>query len=152
EIGCASSAYYVHRGSPNKPEESCISNRIKEDSMLERTVPWLLLAGLAAGTLWAANDSFVGEWKLNPSKSSKIFDQMKVESVAGNKYSFDFGGGPGETITPDGTDQPGIAGTTFSVTIEAPDSWKVVRKKDGKMLIRANWKLSKDGNTLTDDY
>jgi len=32
-------------------------------------------------TAWAANDPFVGGWKLNPSKS-KLTDQMKVESVA----------------------------------------------------------------------
>jgi hypothetical protein len=77
---------------------------------------------------------------------------MKVESVAGNKYAFDFGSGRPETIAADGTDQPGGGGTTLSVTIEGPDSWKVVRKKDGRILITANWKLSKDGNTLTDDF
>jgi len=120
--------------------------------MSKRTFPLLLIAALAAAALWAANDPFVGEWKLNPSKSTKIFDQMKVESVAGNKYAFDFGGGNPETITPDGTDQPGISGTTFSVTIGAPDSWKVVRKKDGRVLIHGIWKLSNDGNTLMDDY
>ena len=67
-----------------------------------------------------ANEPFVGEWKLDPSKS-KLTDQMKVESVAGNKYAFDFGGGSAETIVPNGTDQPGLAGTTLSITIEAPD-------------------------------
>jgi hypothetical protein len=100
--------------------------------------------------LWAADDPFVGEWKLIPSKS-KLTDQMKVASVAGNKYGFDFGGGP-ETIAADGTDQPAGFGTTLSVAVEGPDSWKVVRKKEGRVLITANWQLSKDGNTLTDDY
>jgi len=119
--------------------------------MSKRTFPLLLVAGLTAAALWAANDSFVGEWKLNPSKSSKIIDQMKVESVAGNKYSFDFGGGP-ETIAADGTDQPGGYGTTLSASVEAPDSWKIVRKKDGRLLLSATWKLSSDGKTLTDDY
>jgi hypothetical protein len=101
--------------------------------------------------VWAANEPFVGEWKLDSSKS-KLTDQMKVESVAGNKYAFDFGGGSAETIAVDGTDQPGLAGTTLSVTIEGPDSWKVVRKKDGHILLTGIWKLSKDGNTLKDDY
>jgi hypothetical protein len=118
--------------------------------MSKRTFRLLLIAGLATSALWAADDPFVGEWKLIPSKS-KLTDQMKVESVAGNKYAFDFGGGP-ETIAADGTDQPAGFGTTLSVTIEAPDSWKVVRKKDGHVLLTANWKLSKDGNTLMDDY
>jgi hypothetical protein len=77
---------------------------------------------------------------------------MKVESVADNKYAFDFVGGSAETIATDGTDQPGLAGTTLSVTIEGVDSWKVIRKKDGRILLTAFWKLSKDGNTLKDDY
>jgi hypothetical protein len=118
--------------------------------MSKLTFGLLVMAGLATSALWAADDPFVGEWKLNPSKS-KLTDQMKVESVASNKYAFDFGGGS-ETIAVDGTDQQAGYDTTLSVTIEAPDSWKVVRKKEGRVLLTANWQLSKDGNTLTDDY
>jgi hypothetical protein len=77
---------------------------------------------------------------------------MKVESIAANKFAFDFGGGSAETIVADGTDQPADFGTTLSVNIEGPDSWKVVRKKEGRILLAATWKLSKDGNTLTDDF
>jgi len=119
--------------------------------MLNPTFQWLLVAGLVTGTLWAADDPFIGKWKLNPSKS-KMTDIMKVESVGANKYTFDFSGDSPETIMLDGTDQPGISGTTLSVSVERPDAWKVVRKKDGRMLITGNWKLSKDGNTLTDNY
>jgi hypothetical protein len=119
--------------------------------MFKRTIQLLLVSQLASGAVWAANESFVGEWKLNPSKS-RLTDQMKVESVASNKYAFELGGGSAETIVPDGTDQPGLAGTTLSVTIEGPDSWKVVRKQEGRILLTAYWKLSKDGNTLTDDF
>jgi hypothetical protein len=99
----------------------------------------------------AANGPFVGEWKLNPSRS-KLIEQMKVESIAGNKYVFDFGGGSPETIAADGTDQQGDGGTTLSVTIAGPGSWKAVRKKDGRVLLTANWKPPRDGNTLTDDF
>jgi hypothetical protein len=119
--------------------------------MCKRTSQLLLVICLLTGSAWAASEPFLGDWKLNPSKS-KLTDQMKVENVAADKYSFDFGGGSAETIAVDGTDQPGDFGTTLSVTIEAPDSWKVVRKKEGRILITANWKLSKDGNTLSDDF
>ena len=118
--------------------------------MFKRTFELLLVACLGTGALWAANDPFVGEWKLNPARS-KLTDQMKVESVGANKYVFDFGGGS-ETIVVDGTDQPGNFGSTLSVTVEGPDTGKVIRKKDGRMLITATWKLSKDGDTLTDDF
>jgi hypothetical protein len=38
------------------------------------------------------------------------------------------------------------------VKAEAPDTWIVERKKDGRLLLRATWKLSKDGNRLTDYF
>ena len=119
--------------------------------MLKHSFRLVLVACLMAAALWAANDPFVGEWKLNPSKS-KLSDVMKVESVGGNKYGLDFGGGTPETIVIDGTDQPGIGGTTLSVASEGPDSWKVVRKKDGRIQITGIWELSKDGKTLRDDF
>ena len=119
--------------------------------MSKRILRLLVVGCFFAGVVWAADDPFVGEWKLNPSKS-RFPDEMKVESAGANKYAFDFGAGTTETIVADGTDQPGLAGTTLSVTVEGPDSWKVVRKKDARILLTANWELSKDGNTLRDDY
>lgn len=101
-------------------------------------------------SLWAAKDAFVGDWKLDASRTS-LPDQMTVSSVSGNKYVFNFQGTP-ETIAVDGTDQPGLAGTTLAVTEVGADSWKVVRKKDGRVLLTANWKLSPDGNTLADEF
>ena len=110
----------------------------------------LLLFCFVAGALSAADDPFVGDWKLNPSRS-KLTDEMKVESLGANKYRFDFGGG-GETILVDGADHAGGFGTTLSVRVEGPKNWKVVRKKDGRMLVTAKWNLSQDNNTLTDDF
>jgi hypothetical protein len=124
--------------------------RFREAKMLSRIFQLLLVACLVTGTLWAAIDPFAGDWKLNPSKSMLI-DRMRVESLGGAKYEFDFGGGP-ERIVVDGTDQSGVSGTMLSVTVERPDTWKVVRKKDGRMLLTATWKLSQDGKTLSDNY
>ena len=91
--------------------------------MSTRAFQLLLVAWLVAATLWAADDPFVGKWKLDPSKS-KLIDYMKVESLGANKYALDLGGGDLETIVADGTDQPGIFGTTLSVTVEGPVTWK----------------------------
>ena len=122
----------------------------KEDFVLNRALKLLAFASMAVVTTWAAENPFIGEWKLNPSKS-RMPDEMKVESKAGNTYSFNFGGTP-ETIVADGTDQPGIAGTTLSVKADAPDTWIVERKRNGRLLLKGTWKLSKDGSTLTDYY
>jgi hypothetical protein len=121
--------------------------------------PWTFLAmalvsistALATGTLWAANNPFIGDWKLDPARS-KLTDVMKVKRLSSNKYAFDFGEDSPEPIVIDGTDQSGVSGTTLAVIVERPDAWKVVRKKDGRVLLTANWELSKDGNMLTDNF
>jgi hypothetical protein len=116
-----------------------------------RAFRFLLLVGFATAALRAADNPFVGDWKLNLSQS-KFTDVMKIESLGANKFGFDFGAGSSEKIAIDGSDQAGLAGTTLSVTVGGPDSWKVVRKKDGHILLTGIWKLSADNNTLTDNY
>src|SRR3954463_8953019 len=121
-----------------------------------------LTASLCAGTEQTASgqgptsdkngaDPFVGKWNLNLSRS-KINDEMKVSSVGENKYVFDFGAGSPETIVLDGTDQPGMFGTTLAVSADGAKSWKIVRKQDGHTTVSAKWELSENGNTLTDHF
>jgi hypothetical protein len=124
---------------------------VKEGPMLNRACCFALLAGLLRSTAWAADDPMVGDWKLNPQKST-LTDVMKVGRVDGNKYSFDFGGGDPEIAVADGTDQPGHFGMTIAVSVNAPNKWTVVRKKDGKVLVTGVWTLSEDGSTLNDHY
>lgn len=118
---------------------------------LNRSLLCLLLACLVTSTLWAADDPFVGNWKLNPSKST-LTDQMKVDAAGDNKYAITFAGDVTDTVVADGTDQPAIFGTTLSLTVEGRDTWKVVRKKNGRTQLTAIWKLSRDGNTLSDAF
>jgi hypothetical protein len=118
--------------------------------MLNR-ICWLLLVTCwVNGASWAVDNPFAGKWKVNPSKS-KATDEMKVEVAGENKYAFTFGPGAVDTIVADGTDQPAMQGTTLSVTVEGPNNWKVVRKKESRTIIMANWTLSADGKTLDDD-
>jgi hypothetical protein len=118
--------------------------------MLKRLFLLLLVVAIATTRLHAMNGSFVGKWKLNPEKST-MHDQMKVTSAGANRYAFDFGGGP-EFIVANGSDQPGLEGSTLAVTAEAPRVWRVVRKQNGRVQISAIWTLSPDGNSLRDDF
>ena len=118
--------------------------------MLNRTFQ-LLAACLVTGTLLAAKDPFVGKWKVNPSKS-KLTDEMKVEAVGANKYAITFEPGAVDTIVADGTDQPALQGTTLSLTVEGPNNWKIVRKREGRTIVTGYWTLSGDGKTLNDDF
>jgi hypothetical protein len=119
--------------------------------MLSRTFRLLPVACLVTSSVWAANDPFVGKWKVNPSKS-KLNDEMKVEVAGANRYAITFAPGQVDTIVADGSDQPALQGTTLSVTVEGPNNWKVIRKMKGRTLLTGYWTLSKDGKTLNDAY
>src|SRR5947207_641781 len=100
----------------------------------------------------AADQPFIGKWKLNLSKS-KLADQMTIAPAGANRYTLTFAGvGDTGTLVADGTDHPEILDSTISVTIEAPNNWKIVRKQGGRTLLTANWKLSDDGKALTDAF
>lgn len=119
--------------------------------MLSRIFQLLLVACVVTSLVRAADDPFVGKWKVNPSKST-LTDEMQIEAVGANKYTFTFGPGQVDTIIADGTDQPALQGTTLSVTVVGPNNWKVVRKVKGRTLLTANWKLSEDGKTIDDAF
>ena len=119
--------------------------------MVNRTLQLLLASCLMTGTLWAADNPFVGKWKVNPSKS-KLNDEMKVEVAGANRYALTFGPGQVDTVVADGSDQPALSGTTLSVTMKGPNRWEVVRKMNGRTLLTAHWTLSEDGKTLNDAF
>ena len=119
--------------------------------MLSRTFRLLLVACLVTSSAWAANDPFVGKWKVNRSKS-KLNDEMKVEVAGANRYAITFAPGFVDTIVADGSDQPALSGTTLSITVKGPNSWVVIRKQKGRTLLTGEWKLSEDGKTLNDAY
>ena len=119
--------------------------------MLNRILQLLLAACLFTVSARAATDPFVGKWKVNPAKS-KLYDEMKVEAVGPNKYTFTFGPGQVDTVVADGTDQPALAGTTLSVTVKGPSNWEVVRKMKGHTLLKAQWTLSENGKSLNDAF
>jgi hypothetical protein len=110
----------------------------------------LLLAGIAGVALQSV-DPFVGRWKFDPSRST-ITDAMSIVAAGPNTYTLKFVGGEPETIVADGADHAAFGGTTFAITIERPDRWTVIRKKDGRTLLTAIWTLGTDGKTLTDAF
>jgi hypothetical protein len=119
--------------------------------MLKFIFPLLLIGCLTTATVSAANDPFVGKWKVKPG-SSKLTDEMKVEPAGANRYKLTLAPGQVDTIVADGSDQPALAGTTFSIAVKGPNSWTVVRKQGSRALLSADWTLAADGKTLTDIF
>jgi|SRR6185312_13075246 hypothetical protein len=56
--------------------------------MFKRSLQLLLFAFVVTCALRAAEDPFVGDWKLDPAQSD-LSTKMKVESLGANKYAFD---------------------------------------------------------------
>jgi len=108
----------------------------------------LVLAGLLAGALWASDDPFCGKWKLNMEKSKFTGEQTKIQDLGGNKYKWT-SGDVSDTITYDGTDQPVHFGRTISMAPEGTNTWRMVIKKDGKVLSSMTHAISEDGKTQT---
>jgi len=115
---------------------------------MKRVYCSLVFACLLAGTLWAADDPFVGKWKLNMEKSKFTGEQVKIQDLGGNKYKWT-ASGVSDTFTYNGTDQPAHFGRTISMAPEGANSWKMVIKKDGRVLSSMTHTLSSDGKSQT---
>src|SRR5437588_9992360 len=112
-------------------------------------IVWLLASAcfISAAAL-AADDSFVGKWKLNPDKSQFTGIPYKIEDVGGNKYNFVFGDDV-ETIPVDGKDHPTKYDNTWAITKTGANKWKWTRKRDGKVIAVSDWTVSEDGQTFS---
>ena len=96
----------------------------------------------------AADDAFVGKWKMNPAKSQLGGQQYKVEEAGEGKYRF-VNGDDVETYGTDGKDYPTKAGNTVAITPAGSNTWKFSRKRDGKVYSTGTWTLSDDGQMIT---
>jgi len=109
----------------------------------------IALACLLAGTLRASDDPFCGKWKLNMTKSQFTGELIKIEALGGEKYMWTVGN-VSDTLTYDGTEQkPDQFGRTTSMAPDGPNSWKMVIKKDGRVISTMTHTISEDGKTQT---
>ena len=108
----------------------------------------LAVGCLVTATLWASDDPFCGKWKLNIEKSKFVGEQVKIQDLGGNKYKWT-NGNQSDTLTYDGTDQPVRFGRTISMAPEGANSWKMVIKKDGRVISSMTHTISDDGKTQT---
>jgi hypothetical protein len=119
-----------------------------------------------ATTLSAADDPFVGRWKMNPEKSKytqgappkeqiatiTVADgqmQVKVNAITSDDrktvvyYTIPYDGGPGKMFETSPA-YDGISGTKTSAYER-----EIIRWKDGKAVFTAHSVISPDGNTMS---
>jgi hypothetical protein len=98
----------------------------------------------------AADDSFVGKWKLNPDKSQLSGLTYKVEDAGNNKMTFKFGD-TSETVSLDGKPHTTRFGSIWEITKKDANTFKWIRKIHGKTTSDATWTVAGDGATSTYD-
>ena len=107
---------------------------------------WLFLSLAAAGTA-AAQNPFVGTWKLNQEKSQLAGDTMKFGPAAGEAIELK-AGGITYSFRADGNPYALPSGNVAIWRQTSPDVWTTeYRKTDGKLMSSDNWKLSSDQKT-----
>ena len=106
------------------------------------------LALLGCGSMCAADDPFVGKWKLNADKSQFTGFREEIKDLGGNKYEFKFGDDT-EMIVADGKQQPSKYGGTWAIKKDSANQWTETHEHGGKVTSTSTWMLSDDGNQLT---
>jgi len=109
---------------------------------------FLALFSLITASALAADDSFVGKWKLNSDKSQFAGLEYKIEDAGGGKYRLAFGDDV-ETLPFDGKDHPTKYGNSWAITQTGPNKWKWTRKRDGKVIAVSDWTVSEDGQIFS---
>lgn len=117
-------------------------------SIHPRILVTLALLTLIGASAFAADNSIVGKWKLNPDKSEFNGLPYKIEDAGNGQYRFIFGDDV-ETLTLDGKGHVTKYGDTWSIKATGPNSWESINKRDGKVTAKSKWTVSEDGKTFT---
>ncbi len=109
---------------------------------------FIALLSLIGASPLAADESFVGNWKLNPDKSQFNGLQYKIEDAGGGQYRFIFGNDV-ETMTLDGKAHVTKYGDTWSIKATGANSWESTNQRDGTVTATSKWTISDDGKAFT---
>ena len=116
--------------------------------MSNRTLLLLAAVCLTGSNVLAVDASpFVGKWKLNAAKSVLAGFRTKIEDAGNHEFKFTTGDDV-ETLIIDGQEHPIRWGGTRIITEVAPNHWKSVYKRDGKIISTDEWSVSNDGQEL----
>ncbi|MBV9766157.1 MAG: hypothetical protein JOZ48_15025, partial [Acidobacteriaceae bacterium] len=104
-----------------------------------------------AAALTAADNPFVGTWKLDVQKSNFAGDTMTYTSGDAGEIKYS-GGGQSYTFKADGKERAGLLGDMVVWKKIDDHTWQVTHKTKGKVTGTETLKLSEDGKTLDDSF
>ena len=109
---------------------------------------FVLLITLAVGTALAADDPFIGKWKLSLEKSKLTGQTIEIDEVSPNNYKFKEDEHSDEILA-DGLDHATHFGDSMAITKKSPDTWVITYKQGSTVTMNTTWKVSADNQTLT---
>ncbi len=108
----------------------------------------VLLIAVLSMVASAADDPFIGKWKLDLAKSKLTGQTMEIRETAANTYFFKEDEHSDE-IFADGLDHITHFGDSMAITKTSADTWTIVYKRNGVVTMNTVWKVSADNQTLT---
>jgi len=107
----------------------------------------ILLVTLVTSAM-AADDPFIGKWKLSLVKSKLTGQRIQIQEVSENNWQFKEDEHSDE-IFADGLDHLTHFGDSMAITMQDADTWTITYKRDNQVTMNTVWKISSDRQTLT---
>jgi hypothetical protein len=105
---------------------------------------FVLGMGIAAA---AADDPFIGKWKLSLAKSKLTGQTIDIEEVAPDTWKFKEDE-HSDVIFADGLDHLTHFGDSMAITKKSADTWTITYKRGDQVTMDTIWKISPDDRTL----
>ena len=108
-----------------------------------------LLVAFAIGVAHAADNPWIGTWKLDPARSKLVGETMTYSKTPDGRMRFSDGSTTRYDFGLDGKDYKSWGNHTTSWVADGSNAWKVAVKQDGAVIYESRRELSADGRTLT---
>ena len=112
------------------------------------TLRLFVLCALAAAAAPAGDSPFAGKWKVNAARSDFSQITVTIESLPGGEWQTSSFGMTAK-YKMDGKDYPDGMGGTISWKAVDTNTWETVEKANDKIIETDTFKLSSDGQSLT---
>jgi hypothetical protein len=109
-----------------------------------RFVIFITLISTAA----AADDPFIGKWKLSLAKSKLTGQTIDIQEVSPDHFRFQEDE-HSDIIFADGLDHVTHFGDSMAIKKQSEDTWAITYKRGEAVLMDTTWKISADGKSLT---
>jgi hypothetical protein len=108
----------------------------------------VLVITLVSVAIAAADDPFIGKWKLSLAKSKLTGQSIEIDEVSPEHWKFKEDEHT-DVIFADGLDHTTHFGDSMAIAKKDANTWAITYKSGDRVLMDTIWKVSADGQNLT---